>query len=552
MELVYLWVEKYKDIKEQGFNFSPKYNCYFKSNIVINYNKKDYINILPNDINSAALAGENGSGKSSILELIAKILSNDNDDISYILIIKKDSLNIYTNLNIQISDINNDTEESFIEGELENQYFIYQSSNFVTGYFDNLIDNFSSQLYKSHSETESTIKNQSWLNQFLNSNRILQTYSLDGIKYRQQHSLYIDEFLTTFKNSKVLMQLNFISKFPNLFTSLHFPDKIEISIQHNNNTTGIIEDDFYKKVEKSILNYHNKKSIGNGEAYNGEFNNEEKIFLKILETLTEEHKSYDTIVLNVEDAKKFINTYTRIKINIFDVNWYDLSSGEDAFLNMYTLLLHGLESLKEEDVKTKNVIISFDEIENNFHPLWQKKIVVNILRFLQIVKDVFEKQANLKINIQLIFATHSPFILSDFSKENILFLEKGKEKELEIETFGENIHTLLSHGFFMKDGLMGEFAKTKIQEIIKYHEEIINRELVKKENKIQREEEKLKYVDSYQQAFWNIQSIIGDTYLKQIIKNHMIEIEKILLGNDKAKELEIDRLKKQINLLESL
>ncbi len=27
MELVYLWVEDYKNIKKQGFNFSPKFTC---------------------------------------------------------------------------------------------------------------------------------------------------------------------------------------------------------------------------------------------------------------------------------------------------------------------------------------------------------------------------------------------------------------------------------------------------------------------------------------------------------------------------------------------
>ena len=75
----------------------------------------------------------------------------------------------------------------------------------------------------------------------------------------------------------------------------------------------------------------------------------------------------------------------------------------------------------------------------------------------------------------LIFATHSPFIISDLPKENIIFLEKGKQVypfEDGKQTFGANIHTLLSHGFFMKDGLMGEFAKDKIKSIINYHEEI--------------------------------------------------------------------------------
>ena len=29
LELVYLWVEDYKNIHEQGFNFSPKFNCHY-------------------------------------------------------------------------------------------------------------------------------------------------------------------------------------------------------------------------------------------------------------------------------------------------------------------------------------------------------------------------------------------------------------------------------------------------------------------------------------------------------------------------------------------
>jgi len=29
MELVYLWVEEYKNIHRQGFNFVPKFNCHY-------------------------------------------------------------------------------------------------------------------------------------------------------------------------------------------------------------------------------------------------------------------------------------------------------------------------------------------------------------------------------------------------------------------------------------------------------------------------------------------------------------------------------------------
>ena len=70
MELVYLWVEKYKNIENQGFNFSPRFECSYdeeKEELTINENK-DYVSIFPENINVTAIVGENGSGKSSILE----------------------------------------------------------------------------------------------------------------------------------------------------------------------------------------------------------------------------------------------------------------------------------------------------------------------------------------------------------------------------------------------------------------------------------------------------------------------------------------------------
>jgi len=60
--------------------------------------------------------------------------------------------------------------------------------------------------------------------------------------------------------------------------------------------------------------------------------------------------------------------------------------------------------------------------------------------------------------------THSPFILSDLVESNIMYLGR-KDDDVE-KTFGANIHTLLDNSFFMEDGLMGKFAKKKIEDII--------------------------------------------------------------------------------------
>lgn len=72
MELVYLWVEKYKNIEKQGFSFSGQYRCEYddvKNELTISENK-EYLYIFPPNINVTAIVGKNGSGKTAVLEAI--------------------------------------------------------------------------------------------------------------------------------------------------------------------------------------------------------------------------------------------------------------------------------------------------------------------------------------------------------------------------------------------------------------------------------------------------------------------------------------------------
>jgi hypothetical protein len=78
MELVYLWVEEYKNIRNQGFNFSPRFEFHYdkdsKKLTKIRDESTTYKSIFPDNINVTAIVGENGSGKSSIVKLIFMLI----------------------------------------------------------------------------------------------------------------------------------------------------------------------------------------------------------------------------------------------------------------------------------------------------------------------------------------------------------------------------------------------------------------------------------------------------------------------------------------------
>lgn len=168
-----------------------------------------------------------------------------------------------------------------------------------------------------------------------------------------------------------------------------------------------------------------------------------------------------------------------------------------------------------------------DEPDSALHPNWQKKLINNFIRFLKYDTLLNSKQFSVFIT------SHSPFILSDLPTENVIFLENGKQEYpfKDKQTFGANIHTLLSDGFFMSDGLMGEFAKEKIEGIKKFYEKVI-------EDKNKKDDFRLEYLANIK-SFRHIQSIIGEPFLQTVIKNYLDELEQIFdSSNYKLKQKE--------------
>jgi len=143
------------------------------------------------------------------------------------------------------------------------------------------------------------------------------------------------------------------------------------------------------------------------------------------------------------------------------VDWLGISSGHKAFISLFSRIYN-----MNEKGSGKNLLICIDEGDLYFHPKWQTEFVYKLIRVLP---KMFEKKF-----LQLILTTHSPFLVSDLPKYNLLFLEKDFEGNCKIldksneefETFGGNIGELYLDAFFLKDRLISYFAALKIRSLI--------------------------------------------------------------------------------------
>lgn len=145
------------------------------------------------------------------------------------------------------------------------------------------------------------------------------------------------------------------------------------------------------------------------------------------------------------------------------IEFDSFSSGEKQMLNSLGAIIYNLQDI-EYAVTTKysNINIILEEIELYYHPEYQR---LYIKRLLDLIEGLHLKNIH---NVSIMFVTHSPFILSDIPKNNVLFLKKGIPcNTMQENTFGANIHSLLKNGFFMPNLPMGELAFQKINEMFR-------------------------------------------------------------------------------------
>ncbi len=564
MELLFIWVDDFHNIKKQGYNFSSKYffDVALSSSelneiqtITIKKNPNYIPNFFskPNVRNVTSIIGKNGAGKSTILEYIrtyfpkgvnatAKnvliaftIFDADNSETNVLLYPKKWKIKF----NGDTESFKLDQYDDF-EGTIDNLFqfkypsnadYIYYAYNLdqkpeIFGW-DGLLNISTSailqQIKKEINEfrffRESDLQNNDSVTsdfELYLSTELAKTIQFLISEDRKQidlpftlpDTLYItidntDRKFFSKKDQKDEKVLNLISKL----------DKLQSSAKKKEAPLNA----FYTSTIINFLLTDIKYSSIHGFDYSLEIGADENIkefafrFFSTLNTITYSGHEIESLIkasqlvpkffLNVEKLLEdkilvqdhdnyqqfsfkfkldnerlfqfftnFMGLYLQIKgfTTFLEFRWRGLSTGEQSFLSLVSRFHHLKRHQIGNDQLEKNLVIMIDEGDIGYHPEWQRKFFKTNLDFLS---SLFRDH-----KIQLIFAANAPFSTSDMPKSNVIFIEKNSASHSIVhkmnndrqDTFGCNIHELFSDSFYMDGALIGEFAKEKIEDCIKW------------------------------------------------------------------------------------
>lgn len=197
------------------------------------------------------------------------------------------------------------------------------------------------------------------------------------------------------------------------------------------------------------------------------------------------------------------------------IDFRNLSSGERQIAYTISNFMYHLvnvdsewndffyDKAHKEIIKYRYVNVIFDEVELYFHPELQRGFLGLLLQALQNAHF-----RNLR-GVNIMLATHSPFILSDIPHSNVLCL--GEEEHTVDSTFGANIIELLGNSFFLSS-VIGNVASIEIKKVVEMYQKMKAGLDICKEYKLSRE--RFRYLEEY----------VSDPYMKMMTKRMVDEL----------------------------
>ncbi|MGG2085466.1 AAA family ATPase [Priestia aryabhattai] len=563
MKLIYLWVEKFRSIEKQGFSFNNEFDVIYDNSIEPNEPKliirklENKLSLFGDKImNVTAMIGENGSGKTNILDLLGYRMDNRfqhaNQGAEYFIIYHlEDNHFVIEGKNINrlgiviesaggVANLFSIVVKLDEDGSLKFVRFLQEENEHNLAIYFSIRQKFSR--YNWFGTLFSLEEDPYYFFQRFaidqNNTGIFNKYQFikDAATFMEFHSSHnnlfevspdtIIEIKPNFNiDPELKLELKYKrSYFFDFFRFLQSMNTIEAKDRKEYFIHSFLEKSvrslYQECVKRSEIDEGQLRDLINrvpfrrsrpkkylldvlkvlGEWWDPIIGLELNFFdcykqlFEFLSKVPERCFQEDRLTIKVRDSENkhivtFLQQLDEARINpnnsvssLFSINIKPLSSGEEAYLNLFTSIYFASTTIS--NVENKTCILLLDEPDSFMHPEWSRVMINQIINYL-------EKQRKGFAEYQIILTTHSPFIISDLPKQNLITLRKqqGTGKSIRVklddlpETFASNIHTLLSNEFFMKDTI-GEFAKQKINwAMIRLREIISGAEFNEREKK---------------------------------------------------------------------
>lgn len=493
MQLVGIYIRNYKVFHNQCFSLNSNYSLELNESqdktlpqFIIN--KRDEVDLFHDyKLNIKVLCGENGVGKSSLIQLMQNA-NYSRERCIYFFIDEKNNLVSATekivvllNGKKRICDPNDLTGFSIaVQG---NAGFDYENKeeglSFRQYFFDYYYKDLKSNDYKKSIYdfdkdgrllTHFSVQYKNTYNSIFRD-KYQAAYDIEAEKLEKENPLYgillhslsnYDEFIENV--GKIESRNKLVNNVKNILVSLLEKKKIKFEFDAlDKKLQQIISVRELSKIQLPLKFKANKTYSYIEKRY------QVKQYESVRKKLDEIHEE-----INLFWKENKIGTFVwpfffspfKVFKNSEPRHLQNLSDGEWAMLEIRWKAYVSLLQVEEE----RGYWICFDEPEKHLHPEWARNLIsmfiTEINHVRNFISDKEKKSILKKRTISLILATHSPFLLSDLNVNNILMLKKEAEgfvKEITPpKSFGGNIGSMFYDSFFLKSTI-GSFSEKTIK-----------------------------------------------------------------------------------------
>lgn len=191
--------------------------------------------------------------------------------------------------------------------------------------------------------------------------------------------------------------------------------------------------------------------------------------------LTERNGFKDNIICSIDlttyrpEVHSLISEFSKANLPVV-FSMPKMSSGEFDINSKMAGINKAVKLTLDNNEVINGFIIVLDEYDEHLHPEWARTFLDYLLQYLSKSYADYE--------FQIIVSTHSPYIISDLLKENVIKIECNTSNDTYScskanSSFASNIYDIINDSFFLSQPI-GQFATRKINNIVNSIDEVSN------------------------------------------------------------------------------